>query len=309
MNATTKSIKRGYMEERKIDTTLLDLDHTPTAEEMKAYFREYDYTTASPLYDASKGDENHNKLFISAKKHFYKVFCDRLGAMGGKDSLRNFSKDYPVKCLEIADENLVAGAVVKIFDDPELTEQYFNVFFSALEVPLETAFTAYAASVGKTVDDLTEADAVFVIDKVADEFLATMMNLMMQSQSVPEILGIKEHTHEDFNGSVGINYDKMDFDKQWNHTRTAIGAMLSFDELDPNDPSLARSDKDSENIETVLAAFVETLDDGTDREIVRLRMKGYNQSDIAAKLGYKSQSAVAKRMKKIREKFNEQFFS
>ena len=50
--------------------------------------------------------------------------------------------------------------------------------------------------------------------------------------------------------------------------------------------------------------FAETLS-STDREIYSMREKGYTQEEIARRLGYKSHSAVTKRLKAMREKLDE----
>ena len=47
-----------------------------------------------------------------------------------------------------------------------------------------------------------------------------------------------------------------------------------------------------------------TLDD-TEKKIYRLREKGYTHAEIAERLGYKTHSAVTKRLKAMFEKYNE----
>ena len=46
--------------------------------------------------------------------------------------------------------------------------------------------------------------------------------------------------------------------------------------------------------------FLDTLN-GTDREIYLMRKQGLTQAEIAERLGYKTHSAVTKRMKKMRK--------
>ena len=71
-----------------------------TDEELKDFFRANDYTTYAPKYDASKATTAENRIHSRAKELFYKAWCSQLRGMGGKASLKNFSKDYPVKLLE-----------------------------------------------------------------------------------------------------------------------------------------------------------------------------------------------------------------
>lgn len=78
------------------------------------------------------------------------------------------------------------------------------------------------------------------MDNIADSLMNFMIGKMMISQSVPEIMQItkKNGTHEDFNPNVKVNHDRIDFERTWNHARTKLGKMLSFDALDPDDESL-----------------------------------------------------------------------
>ncbi|MGM9636589.1 MAG: hypothetical protein ACI3YK_01235, partial [Eubacteriales bacterium] len=141
-----------------------------------------------------------------------------------------------------------------------------------------------------------------VVDKIADLFLEQMMGLMMQSQSVPEILGVakKNGAHEDFNLSIAENRDKIDFDRKWDHIRTKLGKPLSLDELAVSDPSALENgrsmfDSSDDEYEALENQFLDTLN-GADREIYLMRKQGLTQKEIAERLGYKSHSAVTKRM-------------
>ena len=280
-----------------------------TDEELKAIFRANDYTTYVPKYDASKRTAAENNIHSRAKALFYKAWCGQLVGMGGKASLKNFSKDYPVKLLEQTDETIIAEQVVEVLNDESKLQDVFEVFFTAMEKLLEDALVAQAAVLRKSIDDLTDDEIMQAVDKVADVLLNCMIGKMMVSQSVPEIMQItKKHgAHEDFNQNVKDNHDRIDFERKWDHTRTKLGKMLSFDELDPDDESLAYFDDESMNDEVALAdltkRFLASLDDETDRNIVIFKLKGKTQSEIAKTLGF-TQGAIAKRLKKIKVKFD-----
>ena len=83
--------------------------------------------------------------------------------------------------------------------------------------------------------------------------------------------------------------------------------MLSFDVLDPDDESLAYWDDEPMDDETVFVdltkRFLASLDDEIDRDIVMFKLKGKTQSEIAETLGF-SQGTIAKRLKKIKVKFD-----
>lgn len=103
------------------------------------------------------------------------------------------------------------------------------------------------------------------------------------------------------------NHDRIDFERKWDHTRTKLGKMLSFDVLDPDDESLAYYDDEPMDDEAALVdltkRFLASLEDETDRDIVLFKLKGKTQSEIAGTLGF-SQGAIAKRLKKIKAKFD-----
>ncbi len=291
----------------------MDIERSPTMpntdEELKAIFRANDYTTYVPKFDARTATAEENKVHSRAKALFYKSWCGQLVSMGGKASLKNFSKDYPVKLLEQTDENIIAEQVVNVLNDESKLQSVFEVFFTAMEKPLEDALSEQATLLGKMFEELTDDEIMRAVDKVADALMNAMIGKMMVSQSVPEIMQItKKHgAHEDFNPNVKDNHDRIDFERKWDHTRTKLGKMLSFDELDPDDESLAYWDDDPMDDETALAdltqRFLASLDDDTDRDIVIFKLKGKTQSEIAETLGF-TQGAIAKRLKKIKVKFD-----
>ena len=279
-----------------------------TDEELKAIFRRNDYTTYVPKYDARKATAMENRIHSRAKELFYISWCKQLSGMGGKASLKNFSKDYPVKLLEQTDENMIAEQVVNVLNDESKLQSVFEVFFTSMEKPLEDALSAQAASLGISLEELTDDEIMQAVDNVADSFMNFMIGKMMVSQSVLEIMQItKKHgAHEDFKPSVKDNHDRIDFERKWDHTRTKLGNMLSFDELDPDDESLAYWDDEPIDDEAAFVdltkRFLDSLADETDRDIVMFKLKGKTQSEIAAKLGF-TQGAIAKRLKKIKAKF------
>lgn len=280
-----------------------------TDEELKAIFRSNDYTTYVPKYDARTATAEENKVHSRAKALFYKSWCGQLRGMGGKASLKNFSKDYPVKLLEQTDENIIAEQVVEVLNDESKLQSVFEVFFTSMKKPLDDALLAQATSLEKTPEELTDDEIMQAVDKVADSFMNVMIGKMMVSQSVPEIMQItKKHgAHEDFNPNVKDNHDRIDFERKWDHIRTKLGKMLSFDELDQDDESLAYWDDEPIDDEAAFVdltkRFLASLDDDIDRDIVMFKLKGKTQSEIGETLGF-TQGAIAKRLKKIKVKFD-----
>ncbi len=301
----------------ELDRTLLDLGRAPTVEEMKAYFQKHDYTTARLPFDVSKANERQSRAYLRAREYFRRVWCKNMKKMGGKGSLKNFTVDYPVRALEKANEELIVGGVVNILENAEQYEQIICGWFDSLEAPITQALGSYAQSKGVDVDDLSDEDVAFVVDKIADMFLEQMAGLLMQSQSVPEIIALsKEHpTHQDFDDTVIENYSLMNFTERWTHSDTKLGAPQSLETIEEDEPEVYESAKnifddigsapeyDPERVVALKNAFLATLDE-EQQEICMLRIDGCTDAEIAERLGYKSHSAIVKKLKKIRELFN-----
>ena len=97
---------------------------------------------------------------------------------------------------------------------------------------------------------------------------------------------------------------KTDFMRKWHHNRS--GKSISLDEMmesedgDIFDVADPRSDFENSVIsEMQIASFAESTITEKDREILKLRMESYTEQEIADKVGYKTASAVHKRIAKI----------
>ena len=304
----------------EFDRSLLDKEGAPTEEEMREYFIKNDYTTAKSDFDVSKVSPTQAKLYMKAKGFFLDAWLKQQKKMGGKGSLKNFSNDHPLKLMEQKDEELIVGTVGKILGDEEQYAQIIDTFFDQFQPQFMVGFNAYAASVNKNVDDLTDDEIKMVVDKVADAFLETMMELFMKSQGIPDVIGITSdvhnQTHQDF--PEAENFDKIDFQRAFYHTRTQFDTILSFDEFQENDNDTWESAQsvfelmddeidpvaEDKKEQLIWNAYYQVLDN-VEREILELRVKKFTNEDIAKQLGYKTQSAISKRLAKMRKKFDE----
>ena len=299
----------------KLDRTLIDSDHPPTPEELRAYAIRNDITTAPLPFDTKKATDTQNRIYVQAQKYFFDKYASALKRNGVTSRLKNLSSANPIRSLEEQDARMIAGATVNILNDQDEYDRNITMFFEIMRPQLESAFQTYASSRGRDVDDLTEDEIMKIVDGVADLFVETMMNLFQQVQGVPEIAKAlkKNGALEDFNPNAYDNHDKQDFENEWYHLRTKIGAMLSFEdyvEKHSEDSIPFAADEDTApdksvlSEEEILEKFIAALPDSTDQEIIRMRYyKQMTQTEIATALGYQSQSAVAKRMAKIQEKF------
>ena len=251
----------------------------------------------------------------AAQKYFFGKYATALKMNGVTSRLKNLSSANPIRSLEEQDARMIAGATVNILNDQEEYDRNITMFFEIMRPQLELAAQTYATTRGRNVDDLTDDEVMMIVDGVADLFVETLMEQLQQAQGVPEIAEALKGSGaiEDFNPNVYENHDKQDFEREWYHLRTKIGAMLSFEEYvaEHGEDSMVFADND--NIESgmsdiseeeLLEKFIAALPDSTDQEIVRMRYyKQMTQTEISTALGYQSQSMVAKRMAKIQKKF------
>lgn len=97
---------------------------------------------------------------------------------------------------------------------------------------------------------------------------------------------------------------KTDFMRKWHHNRS--GKPISLDKIMVSEVGdiFEVADPRNEFEQTVIsemqiAAFAEQTITDKDWEILKLRMEGYNGQETADKVGYKTVSAVHKRIAKI----------
>ena len=163
---------------------------------------------------------------------------------------------------------------------------------------------------------MTDEEIEDVVDKLAGLFMEEMINALMTAQKTPEIFAAlhkgetKLTAHEDFNDSVCENHDKINFLKRWTHSDTQLGAALSLEEVMESDRDAVENASDffspAESTEEAYMelrnGFLATLSED-DRAIFIMRENGKTQKEIAEALGYKTHSAVIKRLQAMREQF------
>lgn len=103
---------------------------------------------------------------------------------------------------------------------------------------------------------------------------------------------------------------KTDFMRKWHHNRS--GKAISLDEMMENEDgdifevADPRGEFEQKVIsEMQIAAFAEQSITEKDREILKLRMDGLTEQEIADKVGYKTASAVHKRIAKIADAYED----
>ena len=280
--------------------------------EVKALFQQNDFTSNMAVEREYKFTGEKAKVFARSKKIFGEYWLGNLRKLGVKRKRKNFSKDYPVNFLENADADYFSEEISKIYTNPEMLNEYIDRFFEMYGEPVMLGLDTYAKSVGKEADDLTDDEIHTVVEKISGVIDETLIETVMQGQQVSEIFGISKKIpqHEDF--SEQLNQDKINFYNKWTHCKTKLGAPLLFSELSEDETTdiegakmfFANDPEEEQRYIFLRDEFAKTLN-STDKEIYYLSEKGITQKEIAKRLGYKTHSAVSKRMKIMNKNFKE----
>ena len=279
-------------------------------DELQSFFQNNDFTANMTLNRECYLKGEQAEIFVRIKKIFGEYWLGNLRPLGVNRKMKNFSKDYPVNFLENADADYFSEEISKIYANPEMLNRNIDRFFEMYEEPVMLGLDCYAKSVGKEADDLTDEEIHTVVEKVAGVIDETLIETVMQGQQVPAIFGIsrKVPQHEDF--TEKLSQDKINFYNKWTHANTKLGAPLLFSELSEDEATniegaklfFANNPEEERRYIFLRDEFAKTLND-TDREIYYLLEKGITQKEIAKRLGYKTHSAVSKRMKIMNKDF------
>lgn len=293
-------------------SSILEKEGPITIEDLKANFKENDFTTMKSKFNPKKASEDELFLYGRSKTIFRQSCNEKTGELTRLSSLINFSNDSPLVSREKTDETLVSGIIMEFRENEEALDRIFDSYFEITEERCIEEIIKYAEETGKDPDEMTEEELETKFNRVVDEFLGKMMSLFLQTQSVPELVELQKSmaTHEDFSESVVQNFLKIDFDRKWTHSRSETGAALSLDGLiETFQDALPVEPLDNavEEVELIdlERKVLENLNE-TDKEIYLLKKQGYSQNEIAEKLGFKSASAVSKRLANIKQIFIEQ---
>ena len=288
---------------------------TEQIKEIQEAFRRGDFT--QDISPAHKVQLSGGKALIFNKaKHFIgQYWLENLSGLGVNRQVKNFSKDYPINLLESTDSTFFSEQIAEICADPDRLDAALNRFGEMLDEPITNACEAYARSVGKDVEELNDDEICIVVDKIADVLNEEFIKVLMLGQRVPEIFEVSNdyRTHEDYNALIEENYDLINFRNQWTHCKTKLGAPLFFSELSKSEQEEVEGARNffeeagqqtQAEYEAIRKAFLNTLD-SIDCEIFCMRERGYTLEEISQHLGYKTHSAVSKRLTKMEAQFFE----
>lgn len=234
-----------------------------------------------------------------------------LPTLGFKRNMNNFSNKHPVNLLMSADAQYISDEAMKIFEDAEQTDAAVEQYFELFAPLIEAAGESYCAAKGKTEDELDDNDLQCIMDRVTSVVNEELMNVVMQGQQISAVNRVAHQnlTHEDFGDKH--NWDYSNFRERWTRCDTMVKEMLSLDaelEKEAENDDLRFTIEPGHEVDFIsqplFNEFCERLND-TDTTIFHMRMEGRTHQQIAEKLGYKTHSAVLKRVKKIAERWAE----
>ena len=298
------------------DISFLEKEGPITLDDLKANFRANDFSAYSSGFSDKHESVERTERFQKIREYFEAAWSDQLKVLTGK-SMQNFTEHSAVGSLEKSEGNLVAGTLVDVLENEQQAEMLLELGLQVLREPLEMELEQLALAQGKAPEELSEEEFSVVLAQLSDQFLGKMMNLLLQTQDIEQWMEFTKQTpvHEDFNEKILLNFDKINFERRWDHLRTRIGRLFELDEAiaetycDPNserpldavDMGLGPAETDEEACEQLLSAFIATVQDPVDQEILYLRARGWKQKEIAEHLQFKDHTNVCKRLTKLQE--------
>jgi len=253
--------------------TLLDSDHVPTMEELKAFFRKNDFSTARYYNDEELSDEQAEEINEVGK--VFKKQWDKLAPQKGlKSGAANYGDENPLMQMRDNMAQLIGEGVYKLVDEhPEKVDEILSSFQDEL-------------------CDSEKADLLF------NKSIDTLMNVA-DFETLASIIQ-ETPAKEDFS-PIPNNHRAQDFDRKWNHTRAKV-SVQSLEDIPEDVPDQGYSVEEQAIYNIKSNAFWNSLTD-EDKQLLSYSMEGMTQQEIADKLGYKTHSAVTKRLAKIKAEF------
>lgn len=151
------------------------------------------------------------------------------------------------------------------------------------------------------------------IENVSDIMYTAVTSAVKRYNLQPIIDTAKEYRcFEDFDGRS--SNQKTDFYRKWYHTRTKHPQISLegyqeqmkeyYDDIDWEIPDPISTFEEEVETRVDVNEFLSKIDD-KDKQILWMRAEGYTYQEIADKLGYKTHSAVVKRVKQLGKKYQE----
>lgn len=266
---------------------LLNSKEPLTLERLREFFHENDFSTM-PVKDPSEYTEDELELYNAVLQHINSEWQEISRALGLNHPQDCYSKDFPPELIRDRMQRIIADQVIKIGNDEKVLGNIMEDFiFPQIVVGVED-------------------DEILFSEELADEALHNTVNALMQTLDIGSLTETakKMSCDEDFNPNKALNYPPMDHNRKFNHTRSAV-KVGSLDEYVEEGNDIA-GDIDIE-LTADLHILIEKLRESAseqEKEIIDLLSAGYNQREIAQKLGV-SQSTISRKVTKFKKFLSE----
>lgn len=212
-------------------------------------------------------------------------------------------KDYPPEVLRSNVSDIVSGSVTEMVNEhPDVVQSIFDSFSD--DFLSGGLATVKAVMTGQEIENpqaLTEDD-IAKVDRFVDNAMDTLMNTVDYDNLVQVCREFG--TPEDFS-DIKTNYPRNEFEEKYNHTKaktkvtfSTLAAHYAMDIKRIN----GYSPEELAVRSALVADFYAELDE-IDLAILKLKIEGKTLEEIADILGFKTHSAIQKRMKRIQQQY------
>ena len=260
----------------KDDYSLLELERTPTIEELKEQFHKNDFSAAAADIDYASMPNQTAEALAFIRRFMDEKWESQAQEMGLQHS-KNYSKRHPLIAMRNSLEKLAAAIVWYMMSErPEV----------AISILMQY--------------DFSDPN----IHKYADDFLHNAVHMTMEVLDFPTLVQVMKEfpIHEDFAHGKARSFSEIDFFRKWNHSRSKI-EVTSLDDLEETAQASSVNVEDYTIEKLKTRAFWSSLSD-EDRELIKLKMEGRTTQEIAGRFGLKTPSAIVKRLKKLRKRYD-----
>ena len=262
-----------------------------------------DITDGIPVPSTPKGnDTTLSSEYLSAKQFIQKISNSALKQIGIKRMMSNFSKDYPIKTVLHSDSEVFFKMAADILKDDANAQRCQDTFFALFGEEYDRKLAAYAVQKGKTPDELTDAEHIEVAHDFTSKLGATGFSELLRAQKIAEIFNITQDSpaFEDFNTKKGNeNHDRTNFLRKYYHSRAKHGKTVNIEDVE-NEISASSESRRVEDLINITEFYDQLSEE--EKEIIRLKSEGYRETEIAKRLGFKSQGTISKKLKKVGKK-------
>lgn len=283
--------------------TLLELDRLPTQKELREFFLANDWSARKP-YNFKKWKPEKVEDLKYTQRIFNKIWHKISRKHGQKAPPSCYTKEYLPEILKGNVSDIVSGSVAEMVNEhPEIVQSIFdNLSDDFLSGGLQTV---KAVMTGQEIDNpqaLTDEE-IQRVDRFVDNAMDTLMNTVDYDNLVQVCREFG--TPEDFS-DLETNYPRTEFEEKYDHKKAKTKVVFSSEAvdfaLDFERNFMQYSPDELAESSAFVDDFYKELND-VDLAILKLLINGKTQAEIADILGFRTHSAVHKRIKRIQQQY------